>query len=701
MGRRLLVFVALPYANGALHLGQIAGAYLPYDAFRRFAKLRGYELISVSGSDEHGTAITLEAKREGTNPDKTAKKFHEVNSDIFRQMDIDFDAYIETSSDLHKEIVQDFVRTLDEKGFIEKGKMVQPFCPTENIFLPDRYVRGTCPYCGYESATGDQCDSCGKTLEPSELLNPECTFDGSTPVFKETEHLFFKLSILQDQLLGYINSRHSWRMNVMNYSKNFISDGLKDRPITRDLSWGVKVPFSGFEDKRIYVWFEALIGYLTGTAKYLGSREKASEIWSDEGLDHYYFMGKDNIAFHSIIWPGMLIAHGQYTLPTFVVANEYLNFHGEKFSKSRGVGIRMPEMLENYNSEFIRFGVFYNLPEEHDSDFSIEDFQNKINTELIDKFGNFVNRALLMSFKKGPITQDQISQNEIDAEAERYLDETITKIIDNMDKVNILKAFRNWLDLARYSNNYITRRKPWEQCKKDDANCNASIYTAMKIAFTLAVTGQIFLPRTSKKVLKWLGYDSPVTLTGNLSYPVAKVIEKPERLFEKIRDKEINLRIVVAKIDEVLDHPNAQRLYVLNVDLGEEKRTIVSGIKEHYSKENLIGKKIALVSNLRPAKIRGVESNGMLLATEDQDGKIHLVLVPDEVPTGEIIKLGDNKIGSKQISIDDFGKFEIKTFLHNDKMVPAISIGNTTAPLLAIDKELDIDGDVKEGLKIR
>lgn len=700
MSRRLFIFVALPYANGPLHLGHIAGAYLPYDAFRRYAKLRGYDVISASGSDEHGTPITLEAIHEGTDPGEIAKKFHNINLDIFKKMNIEFDAYIETSSDTHKMVVKNFLRKLKDNDFIYEGKMVQPFCPKEKIFLADRYVKGKCPYCGYESATGDQCDNCGKMLDSSELINPVCIFDNFTPEFRETKHMFFKLSSFQNQLLDYIDSKKSWRTNVINYSKNFIKDGLKDRPITRDLDWGVEAPFQGFEDKTIYVWFEALIGYLTGTVVAIKSYEKAMDMWNDRSIEHYYFMGKDNITFHSIIWPGMLIAHGGYNLPTYVVANEYLNFQGEKFSKSRGVGIYMPEILNKYNSEYVRFGVFYNLPEEHDSDFSLEEFQNKINTELIDKFGNFVNRALILAFKRGSITLDKIAQNDIDTEAEGVINKTMSLIIENMESMNILKAFRCWLDLARYSNTFITRRKPWEQCKRDDANCNASIYTSMKIVFALAVSGQIFLPETSAKLLSWLGYDSPVKITENLSFPVARIVRKPEKLFEKISEKELNLKILVAKIDDVRDHPNAQKLYILDLSLGDQKRSIVSGIRDSYTKENLIGKKIALVSNLRIASIRGIESNGMLLAAEDEKG-VHLVLVPDDVPDGAEIKAGDFHFGSSKITIEEFRKFNLRTHKDVDNVVPALVLEGRYFPLVVNGKRLKIDGLVKEELRVK
>jgi methionyl-tRNA synthetase len=697
---KVFVFVALPYANGALHLGQLAGAYIPYDTFRRFVKLRGYEVIAASGSDEHGTPITIKSIREGIPPQEIASKFHGINSEIFRKMDIEFDAYIETSSNLHREIVSDFLKKLMEEGFIYESEMVQPFCVKENIFLADRYIKGKCPHCGYESATGDQCENCGSTLEPSELIDPVCIFDLTTPEFRKTKHLFFRLSNLQESLLAYIQSKDYWRQNVLRYSRNFIEEGLKDRPITRDLGWGVDVPFKGYEDKKVYVWFEALIGYITGVATVVGSVEKAMSLWEDKQIRHFYFMGKDNIAFHSIIWPGMLLSHGKLQLPYFVAANEYLNFRGEKFSKSRGTGISMPEMLEKYDSEFIRFGVLYNLPEEHDSDFSVEEFENKVNTELIDKFGNFVNRALILAFKHGQVSLDQIAQNELDIDAERMMQDSISKVINEMENVNIRNAFRTWLELVYFGNGYITRRKPWELCKSENANCNAAIYTGTKLVFALALTGQIFLPKTSKKILSWLGYPDSVPISEHVNFPVAKLVVKPERLFEKIKGRQLSLKLVVARVEEVSDHPNAEKLYLLDLNLGGERRRIVSGIKDSYSKDALKGKKIVIVSNLKPASIRGELSKGMLLAAEDEGG-VHLVLAPGSSADGEEVRIGNVETDDSEITIEEFRKINIRTVKKDGSTVPALFLDNKPIYLEVREGNLVVDGSPSEGLKVK
>ncbi len=700
MKQKVFIFAALPYANGPLHLGHIAGAYLPYDAFRRFMKLRGFDVVTSSGSDEHGTPITIKSIRENIQPGEIARRFHEVNVGIFKKMGIEFDSYIETSEALHKEVVTNFLRELMEKGYIYEDTMTQPFCAKEGIFLADRYVRGKCPVCGYELATGDQCENCGTTLEPIDLINPVCIFDQSSPEFRDTKHLFFRLSKLQPELLDYLKTKEYWRPNVLQYTRNFIKGGLKDRPITRDLNWGVRVPFEGYDEKRVYVWFEALLGYLTGIAKLEGGYERATQIWGDLKIRHYYFMGKDNIAFHSIIWPAMLLAYGNLALPYFVAANEYLNFKGEKFSKSRGTDITMPAVLDKYNVDFVRFGLFYNLPEEHDSDFTIEEFQSRVNSELIDKFGNFVNRALVLSFKRGAVTADQIAQNELDVEAERKMRDAVSSIITDMERVSIRNAFKTWLELAHYGNSYITQRKPWEQCKRDDANCNAAIYTGVKLVFILALAAQIFLPETSKKILNWLGYDQPVAITEDVIFPVAKVATIPDKLYEKLTEVEIPLSLKVARITDVRDHANAEKLYILDLDVGTENRRIVSGIRDDYTKDSLVGKKIVILCNLKPATIRGEQSNGMLLAAEDEAG-VHLVLAPAVSQEGDEVRIGNVQTNPREITIEEFRKINLRTAKYGGDLVPALIFESRTYPLEVKGGFLKIDGEVKEGIKVK
>ncbi len=701
MKERVLIFSALPYANGPLHLGHMAGAYVPYDAFRRFNILMGKEVISVSGSDEHGTPITVRAMKENKTPQEIAKQYHEINKEIFRRMYIEFSTYIETSSNIHKDTVEKFLRKLMDNGYIYEGQMVQPFCEHDNMFLPDRYVVGKCPHCGYEKARGDQCENCGSTLEPSELINPLCVLCGNPPVFKETKHLFFKLSALQEKMEAYINGNIHWRENVLYFSRNFIESGLKDRPITRDLDWGVEVPFPEYNNKKVYVWFEALIGYLTGTRETLNSLEEAKKWWSDPQIKQYYFMGKDNIPFHSIIWPAMLLAHGEYQLPYFIAANEYLNLQGSKFSKSSNVGFFMPELLDRYDPEYIRFGIYYNLPEGHDSDFSLEEFENKVNTELIDKYGNFINRALIMLFKNGPVSFDECSFNDLDLEAIKFARSKNLAIIENMEKVRIRDAFREWMELARYANVYITNRKPWEPCKSKNADCNGALYTLGFISYILASNGQIFLPKSSEKVLQWMGFNSPVYLNKDPQLPVMKVIIKPEKLFEKISSKEkLPLNFVVAKVKEVMPHPDADKLYILKLQIGGEERTIVSGIRDSYREDELIGRKIIIIRNLKPAKIRGVVSNGMLLATE-YNNRTYLLKPPDDAVDGDKVDIPDFEITDEQISIEDFRKYTLETKKQGEEIIATLNIKNKNLPFTVKGKVVTVDGDVPEGLKIK
>jgi len=701
MKERRLIFSALPYANGPLHLGHMAGAYVPYDAFRRFNILMDREVISVSGSDEHGTPITVRAMKENKTPEEIAKYYHKINKEIFEKMYIEFSTYIETSWEIHKETVFNFIKRLMENGYIYKGKMVQPYCEHDKMFLPDRYITGKCPRCGYEKARGDQCENCGATLEPSELIDPVCIICKNPPVFKETDHLFFKLSALQKEMESYINSNEHWRENVIFFSKNFISSGLKDRPITRDLEWGVDAPFTEMKGKKIYVWFEALIGYLTGTRVTLNSFKDAENWWSDPEVKQYYFMGKDNIPFHSIIWPAMLIAHGNYQLPYFIAANEYLNFQGSKFSKSANVGFFMPELLDKYDPEYLRFGIYYNLPEGHDSDFSIEEFENKVNTELIDKYGNFINRALILLFKNGPVSFDESLFNEIDIEAMKIARQKHNSFIENMEKVRIRDAFREWMELARYANVYITNRKPWDACKTRGPNCSASLYTLGFLSYILAMDAQVFLPKSSEKVLNWMGFTTPLRINTDPQIPVFKVVTKPEKLYEKIQSKEaIPLDLVVAEIINAKPHPNADKLYVLDLNIGNENRTIVSGIRDSYTETELVGRKIVIIRNLKPANIRSITSNGMLLATE-YEGKTYLLTPPEKSKSGDKVTLDDLEIINQEISIEEFKKYSLQTQREGNQTIAVLYHKGRKIPLKVNDENIVVDDKVPEGLKIK
>ncbi len=668
---RIFIGVAWPYANGPVHLGHMVGAYLPADIFARYQRMQGNEVLMVSGSDEHGTPITITAEREGKSPQDIVDRYHKINSEVMEKMGISFDLYFRTSHPHHKEVVKRFFLRLMENGYLYKDKMLLPYCPNCKRFLPDRYVVGTCPYCGYENARGDQCDNCGKTLDPKDLINPRCAICGSTPEFRETEHMFFALSKLEKRILNWLVDKTYWRDNVIKFTRNFVKGGLKDRAITRDINWGVEVPLSGFEDKRIYVWFDAVIGYLSASIEWARRTGKSwRAFWIDKEARHYYFLGKDNIPFHTIIWPAMLMAHGELNLPYNVVANEYLRFSGEKFSKSRGIGVWMPELLEAFHPDMIRFYGTINMPESRDSDFTWEDFVQKVNEELIDKFANFVHRALIFAYRNFGEIPARGEVDELDREAIKLIMRTLKSMREHMEKVELKKAFKDWMELARFGNVYFDRKAPWALCKEDREKCGTAINISLQIVQALAVLGAPFLPFTSEKIWKFLGNEDSV-FDHDWNYaiknlPAGRKLQKPEVLFQKIKREEeryekweqIDLR--VAEVESVEDHPNADKLYVLRINLGQEKRTLIAGLKRFYRKEELLGKKLIVVCNLEPANFRGVKSEGMLLAGEDENTVAFLTPQGDAEPGARVQANGVYSNPEKVLKFKKFQKMKME-----------------------------------------
>ncbi len=642
---RIFIGVAWPYANGPVHLGHIMGAYLPADIFARYQRMKGNEVLMVSGSDEHGTPITITAEKEGKNPQEIVDRYHKINSEVMEKLGISFDLFFRTSHPNHKKVVKEFFLRLKERGYLYEDTMVLPYCPKCGRFLPDRYVVGKCPYCGYENAHGDQCDNCGRTLDPKDLINPRCSLCGTPTVFKESKHIFFSLSHFESKLRDWLADKDFWRDNVKRFTKQFLSMGLKDRAITRDINWGVEVPMEGYENKRIYVWFDAVIGYLSASIEWARRNGKDWEkFWKDPKTKHYYFLGKDNIPFHTIIWPAMLMAHGDLNLPYNVVANEYLQFSGEKFSKSRGIGVWMPDLLENFNPDMIRFYGSLNMPELRDFNFTWEDFVNSVNQVLVDKFGNFVHRVLIFAYRKyGEIPERSRNLDEIDREALRNIMKTWKNMSEYLDRVEMKKAFREWIKLAAFGNVYFDRKAPWSLCKEDDEKCRNAINISLQIVYALAILGAPFLPFSSQKIWEYLGYEDSIfshrwdECIKNL--PIGQKLREPMPLYQKIERKEEKYEkweqvdIRVGKIINVENHPDAEKLYIVKVNLGNEIRTLVAGLKNYYTPEELMNRVVLVLYNLEPAVLRGVKSEGMLLAADDGN-TVSLLTPVDDVPLG-------------------------------------------------------------------
>jgi len=662
-----LVNAALPYANGSLHLGHIAGAYLSPDIFVRFNRMIGNEVMFISGSDEYGTPITISAEKQHITPEEIAEKFHREFLETFSSMDIKFDFFTRTSFKEHWKTAQEIFLDLLGKGFLSEKPMISPYCAKCGRFMPDRYIEGTCPYCGFKQARGDQCDECGRTLDPQELIDPRCVLCHETPEFRETSHFFLRLDLFQDRLTEWLEGKNFWRTNVLAFTRNFISSGLKERPITRDLDWGVPIPLEGYEHKRIYVWFEALIGYISGSKIYsekIGKPDYWKEFYYGKDVKTYYFLGKDNIPFHTVIWPAILMGMGKINLPYDVPANEYLRFKGEQFSKSRGIGLTVAEALKTIPKDYLRFYMAMNLPETGDSDFTLSDLQDKVNSELIDKFGNLIHRVV--SF----ITKNQVDplpgipdQSDLKAleEAERRF-EAYSALIS---KVQIKKAFYEWLELVKFSNVYFNDAAPWKIIKTDREKCAAKLHTALVLIEYLDYMLYPYCPSSAEKIVRIIGPEGFSSFTSadlkrtEKSYsPVATEVPFEKMDLGSRNENRLDLR--VALIEEAIMHPDSDHLIILKISLGMEKRQIVAGLKKHYELSDLPGKKIVIVANLKKAKLRGEVSQGMLLAAADGE-KVVLLKPDDNSLPGERLSLGELPFNmSGQITIEELRDFNLK-----------------------------------------
>ena len=542
MGERILVAVAWPYANGSIHVGQAAGAYVPADIFARYHRLKGNEVLMVSGSDSHGTPVTLEAEKRGVSPEEVFGQYHAEFLDNWDRLGISFDLFTSTHTENHHEVAQDIFTRLHDAGYIYPGVMHQPYCDTDGRFLADRYVEGGCPHCGAVGARGDQCDACGRTLDPRELVNMACRLCGGEPRIRETEHFFLKLTAFEEGLLNWVREQEHWRPNVRNFSIGYLEGGLKDRAITRDIEWGIPLPLDGYDGKRIYVWFEAVIGYLSASKEWAarsGEPERWRSFWQEEECRAYYFMGKDNIPFHTIIWPAMLTGYGGLNLPYDVPANEYLNLEGLKLSTSRDWAVWLPDYLDRYEPDPLRYVLAANMPETSDSDFSWREYVRANNDELVATYGNLVHRVLTMSHRnfdgrapeKGQL---QAEDEALLAAARARLDETDGAISRCQFRAGLGSA----MGLAQEANRYLDRKAPWRQIKTDKAAAATTLWTAMTAVNCLKVALAPYLPFSSEKLHAMLGLEGSLEDEGWRWDPDAiepgQPMPRPEPLFAKL-----------------------------------------------------------------------------------------------------------------------------------------------------------------------
>ena len=513
MAERILVAVAWPYANGSIHLGQVAGCYLPADIFARYHRLKGNDVLMVSGSDAHGTPVTLTAEDRGVSPEEVSGQYQAEFLDNWERLGIGFDLFTSTHTDNHTEVAQDMFLALYEKDFIYKDTMSQPYCETDARFLADRYVEGTCPHCGFESARGDQCDNCGRTLDPQDLIDMLCKLCGNAPVIKETEHFFLRLTAFEEQLLDWVRKQDHWRPNVRNFSIGYLEGGLHDRAITRDIEWGVPVPLEGYETKRIYVWFEAVIGYLSAS-KESGQLDGNDDLWREfwqNDCRSYYFMGKDNIPFHTVIWPAMLLGYGGLNLPYDVPANEFLNLEGLQFSTSRNWAVWLPDYLDRYEPDALRYVLTANMPETSDSDFSWREYVRSNNDELVATYGNLVNRVLTMLARnfdgRVPDAGDLEREDLVLLDhAQRTFEETGTAL----EACRFRAALQSTMGLAREANRYLEQQAPWQTVRTDRPRAATTLWAALSVVNCLKTLMHPFVPFSSEKLHGMLGFDGSI-----------------------------------------------------------------------------------------------------------------------------------------------------------------------------------------------
>lgn len=671
--KRYTVTAALPYTNGPIHIGHLAGVYVPADIYARFLRQQNKDVAFICGSDEHGVAISMKAKKEGISPQEVIDKYNKIISDSFQEFGISFDNYSRTSAKIHHDTASDFFRKLYDEGKFIEEVTEQLYDAEADQFLADRFVIGTCPKCNSEGAYGDQCEKCGTSLNATDLINPKSTITGSTPILKETKHWFLPLDQYDTFLREWIIEGHKndWKPNVYGQVKSWLDDGLKPRAVTRDLDWGIDVPVDGAEGKKLYVWFDAPIGYISSTKDWAAREGKDWEpYWKDQDTKLVHFIGKDNIVFHCIIFPAMLKAEGSYILPDNVPANEFLNLEGNKLSTSKNWAVWLNEYLIDFpeKQDVLRYALTANAPETKDNDFTWKDFQARNNNELVAIFGNFINRVVVLTNKYyNGIIPAPNTFNEVDEQTLAELKAYPAVIESSIERYRFREALGELMNVARLGNKYLADEEPWKLIKTDEERVKTQMYVALQIAAALSTLAEPFLPFSAAKLKNMLNISdaiawNKVAETSDL-IPAGHQIGQAELLFAKIDDEEIQKQIDkleatklanaaeaktaepqketaqfedFAKIDlrvgtiiEAEKMPKANKLLVLKVDTGIDVRTIVSGIAEHFTPEEVIGKQVTVLVNLAPRALRGVNSEGMLLLTETKEGKLVFVN-PDE-----------------------------------------------------------------------
>ena len=710
---RILVAVAWPYASGPRHIGHAVSTFIPADIFARYHRMKGDEVLMVGGSDMHGTPATVRADEEGVSPDVIANRYHALHTKNIEQLGVRYDLYWNTADPHHKEWVQQIFLTLREKHFIDDRVMISPFCAAGDHFLPDRYVEGECPRCHFARARGDQCETCGRLLDPFELINPLCRVHATPPTPRETRHAFFRLSAFQEPLARWIADKGHWRLPVVTFTKAWLQEGLQDRPITRDIDWGIRVPLTTaeWEGKRIYVWFEAVVGYLTATRFYWqlqGRPEVWKEWWYDPEAKHFYFIGKDNIVFHTIFWPAILMGYDSgLVLPHDVPAAQFMNISGERMSAGRGRGVWLPDMLEHFDPDQLRYYATAAMPELKDSDFTWEDFAQRNNSELLAVYGNFVHRTLTFAARNfGNRVPAAGFLDPHDKAMVRNVEAQWKKVGQNLEFCHFRDALREAIQLARFGNQYFDAKAPWDLVKTDREECATALHTSLQAVRGLAVIFAPFLPFSSARLWHMLGHDDDVHAqrwdAALEDIPAGQELRVGKPLFAKIElgaagpaSEADRLDVRVARILDVQDHPNADKLYVMEVDLGDERRQIVAGIRANYSKEQLRGRTIAFLANLQPARLRGIESNGMLLAGEDER-EVGIVLPPEEAGVGVQI-LGTK--GAPRISFEDFSRLRLQ--VGDGGRVFFLGTGANRIPLEVGTAPLRVDKGIRDGSPVR